>query len=98
MGPAEPVDPAAAAEPAGSEAEFHFVEPVGPRRFVFQMDAEGRFTFVSPDFARAVGPISAGIVDTARLCFWRLVRVRKARNTRTRNSSTPPASPSISGK
>ncbi len=39
---------------------FSFVEPAGPVRFVFQMDAEGRFTFVSPDFAEVVGP-AAGI-------------------------------------
>ena len=47
-----------AAEPASADG-FAYVEPAGPVRFVFQMDAEGRFTFVSPDFAEIVGPEAA---------------------------------------
>ena len=43
-------------EPAGG---FRFEPPRSPVRFVFQMDADGRFTFVSPDFAEVVGPASA---------------------------------------
>ncbi|MCX5478647.1 ATP-binding protein [Kaistia geumhonensis] len=43
-------------EPSGG---FRFAPPQGPVRFVFQMDADGRFTFVSPDFADVVGPASA---------------------------------------
>ncbi|WP_018182712.1 ATP-binding protein [Kaistia granuli] len=49
-----------AAEPA-----FHFTPPTGPVRFVFQMDAAGRFSFVSPEFATVVGPVSAAIVGAS---------------------------------
>jgi PAS domain S-box-containing protein len=59
-------EPETAAEPE-PEAEpqpelssgFRFEPPRSPVRFVFQMDADGRFTFVSPDFAEVVGPASA---------------------------------------
>ncbi len=64
----EDATPEAAAEPEPEpEAEpqpepltgFRFEPPRSPVRFVFQMDADGRFTFVSPDFAEVVGPASA---------------------------------------
>jgi PAS domain S-box-containing protein len=60
---AEPPDalPAMAAEIEDQPA-FRFATPRGPVRFVFQMDAEGRFSFVSPEFAAVVGPRSAAIV------------------------------------
>lgn len=64
---AEPVAEAAAEPEPEPEAEpqpepltgFRFEPPRSPVRFVFQMDADGRFTFVSPDFAEVVGPASA---------------------------------------
>ncbi|MCX5579469.1 ATP-binding protein [Kaistia terrae] len=48
-----------------NEPEFQFEAPTGPIRFVFQMDAESRFSFVSPEFAAVVGPHSASIVGVA---------------------------------
>lgn len=42
-----------------ASAAFRFVEPEAPVRFVFQMDAEGRFTFISPTFAEWTGPTAA---------------------------------------
>ncbi len=57
-----PADDAALAEPEGEGAPadgFAFAPPSGPVRFVFQMDADGRFTFVSPEFAEVVGPEAA---------------------------------------
>lgn len=73
---AEPVEAAEPAvepepEPLSAPAEavgiatmpaFRFATPRGPVRFVFQMDAEGRFSFVSPEFAAVVGPRAAAIV------------------------------------
>ncbi|MBN9059803.1 MAG: PAS domain S-box protein, partial [Rhizobiales bacterium] len=59
----------AAAEPPSApveaEGRFQFVPPSRPVRFVFQMDADSRFSFVSPDFAMVVGPKSAAIVGVA---------------------------------
>lgn len=68
-------EPAAAAAPAASEptaaeapAEagpgFVFTPEGRPRRFVWQMDAELRFTMVSSDLAAAVGPHAAAIVGS----------------------------------
>lgn len=50
---------------ADAEAAFRFVPPTGPVRFVFQMDAAGRFSFVSPEFEVVVGPRSAAIVGAS---------------------------------
>ncbi|MBN9017970.1 MAG: PAS domain S-box protein [Rhizobiales bacterium] len=47
---------------AASQPAFAFVAPRGPVRFVFQMDAETRFTFVSADLAAIVGPVAGDIV------------------------------------
>lgn len=66
----EPIEESSAeqeAEPPvasdAAEAEpFRFAAPRGPVRFVFQMDAAGRFSFVSPEFAEVVGPHAAAIV------------------------------------
>ena len=52
-------------EPAEEPSGFRFARPSGPVRFVFQMDAESRFSFVSPEFAAVVGPHSAAIVGVA---------------------------------
>ncbi len=56
-----PAEDASPDEPEGEGAEegFAFAPPSGPVRFVFQMDADGRFTFVSPEFAEVVGPEAA---------------------------------------
>ncbi|WP_051231420.1 ATP-binding protein [Kaistia adipata] len=63
----EPIEEAAvepeAEPPVATEAEpFRFAAPRGPVRFVFQMDAAGRFSFVSPEFAEVVGPHASAIV------------------------------------
>ncbi len=58
---AEATVPEAPAE-AASQPAFAFVAPRGPVRFVFQMDAETRFTFVSADLAAIVGPVAGDIV------------------------------------
>ncbi|MBP0614893.1 ATP-binding protein [Jiella mangrovi] len=49
-------------EPAKSEA---FSPQLGgePVRFVWRIDSEGRFRSLSPEFAAAVGPVSAAILD-----------------------------------
>ncbi len=63
--PQEPLtpEPVAEAEPESAAAPEATALPprcpAGPVRFVFQMDAAGRFTFVSPNFAELVGPRSA---------------------------------------
>ncbi|MFI5409534.1 ATP-binding protein [Kaistia sp. UC242_56] len=67
--PVEP-EPAAAAEAVGAslveeQPGFRFEAPSTPVRFVFQMDSESRFSFVSPEFAAVVGPRSAAIVGVA---------------------------------
>ena len=51
--------------PTEAVSGFRFARPSGPVRFVFQMDAESRFSFVSPEFAAVVGPRSAAIVGVA---------------------------------
>ncbi|MCW1843883.1 PAS domain S-box protein [Prosthecomicrobium hirschii] len=40
---------------------FRFVPEARPSRFVWRMDSAGRFTFVSDDLARAVGPQAAAL-------------------------------------
>lgn len=50
----EPVEPVIVATPAATEP----AEP-GPRKFVWQMDADRRFAFVSPELATVVGPEAA---------------------------------------
>ncbi|WP_307258116.1 ATP-binding protein [Kaistia dalseonensis] len=50
------------AETTDREAAFQFEQPAGPVRFVFQMDQDGRFILVSPEFAAVVGPRSGAIV------------------------------------
>ena len=54
-------EPPVASDAAEAEP-FRFAAPRGPVRFVFQMDAAGRFSFVSPEFAEVVGPHAAAIV------------------------------------
>ena len=69
---AEEADPAKESD-AGEASDFRFEPPTGPVRFVFQMDAESRFSLVSPEFAAVVGPLSAGIVGVA----WREVAAKR---------------------
>ena len=63
---ASPTDAAARAPASAKPAEAAAPEPEAPRRlparFVWQMDADGRFTSVSPDLAMVVGAPSAAIV------------------------------------
>ncbi|WAP69625.1 hypothetical protein [Jiella pelagia] len=42
---------------------FHPRTAGDPIRFVWRIDSEGRFRSLSPEFAEAVGPISAAVVD-----------------------------------
>ncbi len=57
---AEDASPLAEADTAG-EPTFAFVPGTRASRFVWKIDAEGRFSDVSPEFALAVGPLAAGI-------------------------------------
>ena len=63
---ASPADAAARAPAIPKPSEAAAPEPEAPRRlparFVWQMDANGRFTSVSPDLAMVVGAPSAAIV------------------------------------
>lgn len=55
--PPEPAEPAAEVEDA-----FRHDPSSGPARFVWRIDADGRFTEVSSEFAEAVGPRAADVV------------------------------------
>ncbi|MBT9290677.1 PAS domain-containing sensor histidine kinase [Prosthecodimorpha staleyi] len=82
-GPAIPAATAMAA-PAASTGEvpsrdgdrtpplFRFVPEARPSRFVWRMDSAGRFTFVSDDLARAVGPQAAALAGLS----WAEARAR----------------------
>ncbi len=59
--PASPPEDAAA-EPHAEPGGFVFYPRLAPIRFVFQIDARQRFSFVSPEFAAVVGPAAADIV------------------------------------
>jgi PAS domain S-box-containing protein len=58
------IAPAASAlvEAVDDHPDFNFAPEIGPRRFVWQTDENDRFSFVSDDFAAAVGPRAADIV------------------------------------
>ncbi|MCL6705444.1 PAS domain S-box protein [Pseudomonas sp. R2.Fl] len=62
--PAEAVEPATASEPAEPSA-FSFEPTSRATRFVWKIDADGRFTEVSHEFAAAVGPRAAAIEGVA---------------------------------
>ncbi|MCB8836984.1 histidine kinase dimerization/phospho-acceptor domain-containing protein [Aurantimonas sp. VKM B-3413] len=47
----------------GEDEPFLPLFDVAPVRFVWRLDAEGRFRSLSPEFARAVGPLSADVLD-----------------------------------
>ncbi|MCW2308079.1 ATP-binding protein [Rhodobium gokarnense] len=55
--------PASVPHEAPTPAAFTFKRRERPHRFVWQMDTDGTFTFVSHEFADAVGPAAASIVD-----------------------------------
>ncbi|KPL51802.1 hypothetical protein ABB55_05800 [Prosthecomicrobium hirschii] len=61
--PAAPAATGAAASRDGDRLPslFRFVPEARPSRFVWRMDSAGRFTFVSDDLARAVGPQAAAL-------------------------------------
>lgn len=50
------------ADNVNDEEAFQFTSIARPTRFVWHMDADKQFTSVSPEFAKAVGPIAANIV------------------------------------
>ncbi|NDW03594.1 ATP-binding protein [Jiella pacifica] len=54
--------PGDGAEPAAADA-FHARTGGDPVRFVWRVDSEGRFRSLSPEFADAVGPASAAVLD-----------------------------------
>lgn len=63
--PAEPVEssmPPAGPYAASATDRFAFVRSAKPVRFVWRIDADGRFSAISPEFADAVGPNAADIV------------------------------------
>ncbi|MBO0904974.1 PAS domain-containing sensor histidine kinase [Jiella sonneratiae] len=51
------------ADEAAPESEFTPRPGGDPVRFVWRVDSEGRFRSLSPEFAAAVGPLSAAVVD-----------------------------------
>jgi PAS domain S-box-containing protein len=51
-----------AEEPAVSASGFVFVARERPVRFAWKMDIDRRFTFLSPEFAEALGPEAADVV------------------------------------
>lgn len=60
------VDVSPAPEPAApEEASFLFNPAARPARFVWKIDAEGKFSEISDEFAQAVGPRSADVVGQA---------------------------------
>ncbi|MBB4304109.1 PAS domain S-box-containing protein [Rhodobium orientis] len=59
--PAGPVP--AGTEDTSEDTDFTFKHRERPHRFVWQMDADGTFTFISHEFADAVGPAAARVVD-----------------------------------
>ncbi|MFD1328473.1 ATP-binding protein [Mycoplana ramosa] len=60
------VTPAQPPEPAVPEAApFIFNPAARPARFVWKIDAEGKFSEISGEFAQAVGPRSADVVGQA---------------------------------
>ncbi|MCE7027076.1 ATP-binding protein [Jiella avicenniae] len=69
--PAQDVRPAKASDFAASGAggqtapssPFHARTGGDPVRFVWRIDSEGRFRSLSPEFADAVGPASAAVLD-----------------------------------
>ncbi len=60
--PDAPVTTAADAAPVPAEPPFVFHPLERPVKFVWQMDAERRFTLVSDEFAATVGPAAAAVV------------------------------------
>ncbi|KAB0680409.1 PAS domain-containing sensor histidine kinase [Aureimonas leprariae] len=60
----EPIAPSAAATDDAGQPTPAFVARLDapPLRFVWQIDAEGRFRSLSPEFAEAVGPRAAAVV------------------------------------
>ena len=55
--------PSTPEENSEEQAAFVFEKRNRPDRFVWQMDSEGRFTFVSYEFAQALGPNAARLAD-----------------------------------
>ncbi|WP_209006143.1 ATP-binding protein [Stappia sp. 28M-7] len=52
----------AGALPAGATSGFAFEARERPVRFAWKMDIDRRFTFISPEFAEALGPQAADVV------------------------------------
>ena len=63
----EPLAPASSssvedAKETGSAIPFRHIPSEAPARFVWKVDAQANFSEISPEFAAAVGPISAAVI------------------------------------